>query len=114
MDNMNLYSLILLTEETVETASDVYSEVAEYGLQEYFVSGMGMLLVFVLFAAPLFLAVIPANIAKKKGRNFAGYYVFGYFALIPAIIVTLVLKPVEVKETKTKSMSEIINGRRRK
>lgn len=111
---MNLYSFMLLTEETAQAAEEVYSEVAHYGIKEYLVSGVGLLVVFVLFAAPLFLAVIPANIAKKKGRNFGGYYVFGYFALIPAIIVALVLKPVEVKEVKTKSMSEIINGRRKK
>jgi len=111
---MNLYSFMLLTEETAAATEEIYSEVANYGLKEYLVSGVGLLLVFVIFAAPLFLAVIPANIAKKKGRNFGGYYVFGYFALIPAIIVTLILKPVEVKENKTKSMSEIINGRRKK
>ena len=40
-----------------------------------------------IFVIPLFIATIPANIAKKKGRNFAGYYLFGYFAFIPALIV---------------------------
>lgn len=111
---MNLYSLILLTEESAGVTSEIAESandiVATYGLSEYLFTGFGMLFVFLFFAAPLFLAVIPARIAKNKGRNFAGYYVFGYFALIPAIIVVNVLKPVEMQDTRGKTMSEIIRG----
>ncbi len=38
------------------------------------------------------LAIIPSKIAKKKGYSGAGFYWFGFAALVPAIIVTCVLK----------------------
>ena len=109
-----LPNLILLSSETTdaaETVIDLNSEIANFGTRELLMTGGGILLITVLFFLPLFLAVIPANIAKKKGRNFAGYYVFGYFALIPAIIVTLIQKPVPQEEIKKKNMSDIARGR---
>jgi len=112
---MNLFSIMLLTAETsdsMQTALEMSEQIAEYGPKEYLFTGFGMLAVFVVFMAPLFLAVIPARIAKNKGRNFAGYYLFGYFALIPAIIVVNILKPVEMKPEKERSMRDIANGRR--
>ncbi len=94
-------------EETI----DLNSEVANFGPIEFLFSGFGLILLSALFVVPLFLAAIPANIAKKKGRNFAGYYLFGYFALIPAIIVTLVQKPVPRQETQKKTMRDIAGGK---
>lgn len=119
---MSISSLMFMVAEAAVSATEVTEEagqtlndyVSNYGVKEYLFTGAGMLILMVVFAAPLFLAVIPARIAKNKGRNFGGYYVFGYFALIPAIIVALVLKPVEVKEVKEKSMAEIIKGKKGK
>lgn len=91
-----------------EESSEVIEGMSNFGPLDYLMTGAGLLIMSALFILPLFLAVIPANIAQKKGRLFAGYYVFGYFALIPAIIVTLILKPVEKKDDgkKTRSMME--------
>ncbi|MBR0403791.1 MAG: SHOCT domain-containing protein [Eggerthellaceae bacterium] len=47
--------------------------------------------VFVLILS-LLLAVIPARIAKGKGYSFGGFYVFGFFFFIIALIVALVMK----------------------
>lgn len=40
----------------------------------------------------LLLAIIPARIAKKKGYSYAGFYVFGVFLWLVALIVALCLK----------------------
>ena len=37
------------------------------------------------------LAYIPANIARKKGYGFAGFYIFGIFLFLIALIVALCL-----------------------
>ena len=46
----------------------------------------------------LLLAVIPARIAAKKGYSFAGFYIFGVFFWLIALIVALVLKPKDVSQ----------------
>ena len=110
-----LDGFILLASETTtdaaQAAIDLNSEIANFGPLEFLMTGGGLIILSAIFVLPLFLAAIPANIAKKKGRNFAGYYLFGYFALIPAIIVTLIQKPIPQEELKKKSMSEIARGR---
>jgi len=38
------------------------------------------------------LAFIPAGMARKKGYSYGGFWVFGFFLFIPAIIVAAVAK----------------------
>lgn len=38
------------------------------------------------------LAIIPARIASKKGYSFAGFYVFGLFLFVIALVVSLLMK----------------------
>ena len=109
MTDRLLYGFLALAQ--AEPPADLNSAIAEFGPMEFLMTGGGLLILTAMFVVPLFLAAIPANIAKKKGRNFAGYYVFGYFALIPAIIVTLVQKPIPQEEIKKKSMSDIARGK---
>lgn len=40
----------------------------------------------------LLLAIIPAKIAAKKGYSFGGFYAFGVFFWLVALIVSLVVK----------------------
>ena len=49
----------------------------------------GATLVSLLIVAGL--AFIPANIAKKKGYSFGGFWVFGFFFFLIALIVSLCL-----------------------
>jgi surface polysaccharide O-acyltransferase-like enzyme len=107
-------SLILLTAEATEAAEEAINlndEIANFGLAQYLFSGFGLLILAAIFIIPLFIATIPANIAKKKGRNFGGYYLFGYFLFIPALIVALVVKPIPQEEIKKKSMADKAMGR---
>ena len=46
----------------------------------------------VFFLASFFLAIIPSKIAKNKGYSGVGFYFFGLFAFVPAIIVASVLR----------------------
>lgn len=54
------------------------------------------------------LAYIPANIARKKGYGFAGFYIFGVFLFIVALIVALCLsdKKQQLDEIKKAIYSE--------
>lgn len=45
----------------------------------------------VIMIAPFLLAIIPAKIAERKGRSFAGFYVFGLLLWPIALIVSLVI-----------------------
>jgi hypothetical protein len=38
------------------------------------------------------LAFIPANMARKKGYSYGGFWAFGFFLFIPAIIVAAVIE----------------------
>ena len=49
-----------------------------------------LVLVLALWAG---LAAIPAVIADKKGYNLFGFFFFGLFFFLPALIVTLLLQP---------------------
>lgn len=40
------------------------------------------------------LGLIPAVIARRKGRSFAGYWLFGFLFFIPALVVSLLVPPV--------------------
>ncbi len=48
---------------------------------------MEILYIIILIA----LAFIPANMAKKKGYSYGGFWVFGFFLWLPAIIVAACL-----------------------
>lgn len=54
------------------------------------------------------LAYIPANIARKKGYGFAGFYIFGVILFIVALIVALCLsdKKQQLDEIKKTIYSE--------
>lgn len=54
--------------------------------------GIGLIEWIILLATMTLLAIIPARIAWKKGYSFAGYYVFGFFLFVPAIIVALLIR----------------------
>lgn len=57
-----------------------------------FIVLLSVLIPVVLGLAIIFaLAYIPANIAKKKGYGFAGFYLFGLFFFLIALIVSLCL-----------------------
>lgn len=45
----------------------------------------------VLFIALALLAFIPATIAKRKGYSETGYYFFGLFFFLPALVVALLI-----------------------
>ena len=110
---MTGYFLLLSADatEAAEALNNLNSEIANFGPLEFIFSGFGLLIIAALFVVPLFIATIPANIAKKKGRNFAGYYLFAYFAFIPALIVTLVQKPVPKDDKQAKTMRSIASGK---
>lgn len=46
---------------------------------------------FVFFLVCAGLAFIPASIASRKGRSAGGFWIFGFFFLVPALIVALVI-----------------------
>ena len=46
----------------------------------------------VMIASFFLLAIIPAKIAAKKGYSFGGFYAFGVFFWLIALIVALVIK----------------------
>jgi hypothetical protein len=48
-------------------------------------------IIFAGFAISAALACIPASIASNKGRSFAGFWLFGLFALVIAIAVALLI-----------------------
>ena len=55
--------------------------------------GMAGLLIFIILVlgAAVGLAFIPANIAKKKGYSFGGFFVLGFFFFFIGLIVALCL-----------------------
>ena len=57
----------------------------------------------------LLLGLIPAFIAKKKGRNFWGWWLFGIILFIIALIAAIVIKPTEEAEERRK----LANGYKR-
>ena len=65
-------------------------------MDEFFNSiSANIIAVFLLAVAiPAFLAIIPSSIAKKKGHSGVGFYFFGLFLFIPALIVALCISDV--------------------
>lgn len=57
---------------------------------EYLYESLGALALLVVKAA---LAFIPASVARKKGRNEALFFVYGFFLFLIALIHILILKP---------------------
>lgn len=57
-----------------------------------------MLKYLIQFAISFGLAFIPANIAARKGRSAVGYWFFGFFAFIPALIVTSTVADLSRRE----------------
>ncbi len=55
--------------------------------------GLVALIVVAGFAIWVGLALIPAYVARQKGRSFAGYFVFGLVAFVLALIVAAVVPP---------------------
>lgn len=53
--------------------------------------GAPELLLFLILFVPL--GLIPAAIARRKGRSFAGFWIFGIFFWLIALIVALVIPP---------------------
>lgn len=66
------------------------------------------LLIFLLVAIVTFwLAYIPANIARKKGYGFAGFYILGLFSFLIALIISLCLSD---KKQQLDDMKKEINS----
>jgi hypothetical protein len=62
--------------------------------QYYDNNGSGAAAVFwVLFVVLLVVGAIPASIASGKGYSAAGFYFFGLFFFLPALIVSIFLQP---------------------
>lgn len=53
--------------------------------------------VFVFLLIPVLTAFLPANIASKKGYSAGGFYLFGLFFFIPALIVALMIQDKRVR-----------------
>jgi hypothetical protein len=47
---------------------------------------------FIVLVVVLALAVIPASIARSKGRSYVKWYIFGFFLFLPALIASLVVE----------------------
>lgn len=60
---------------------------------------MTPLFVMAFFIITALLALIPANVAHKKGYSFLWFYLFGFFCFIPAIMVALLLIPKIIVDT---------------
>ena len=58
-----------------------------------------------ILALAFSLPCIPAKIAKKKGYGFAGFYIFGLFLFLIALIVALCLSD---KNQQIESIKEVI------
>ena len=70
-----------------------------------FASNFPITVVVILFVVLLGLAIglafIPASIAKKKGYSKGGFWTFGFFAFLPALIVSLSIPPHPKKVVET-------------
>ena len=59
-------------------------------------SGIGIagaiIIMVISLGAAVGLAFIPASMARKKGYSYGGFWAFGFFLLIPAIIVAAVIE----------------------
>ena len=60
--------------------------------------------------AILILPVIPASIAKKRGYSAVGFYFFGLFLFVPALIVALVIQDKQLKFKMSNNSLGVSNG----
>ena len=60
---------------------------------------MGGALFFSLFVINAALACIPASIAQKKGRSFGGFWLFGFFFFLIALVVALLIGDASEPDT---------------
>lgn len=56
-------------------------------------AGAGVLIWLICLGAAAGLAFIPANIAKKKGYSYGGFWALGFFFFLIGLIVALCLDP---------------------
>jgi hypothetical protein len=74
-----------------------------------------VLVLIVAIGAALLLALIPGAIARSKGHSFLGFYFFGLFFFLPALIVALVIRQDNVRTgdvVKLRKMVNLNNGDR--
>jgi len=62
---------------------DYYSSIAAFWI----------VYLLVMLGVAVGLAFIPASVARKKGYSYGGFWCFGFFAFVPAIIVAACIKP---------------------
>jgi len=60
-------------------------------MSSYGYAGITGIWIFVMLIG-VGLAFIPATIARKKGYSYGGFWVFGFFLFLPALIVALVIQ----------------------
>lgn len=58
----------------------------------YYGYGIGFVGWIIAIGIAVGLAFIPATIARKKGYSYGGFWAFGFFLFIPALIVALVIQ----------------------
>ena len=51
-----------------------------------------LLYILIIIGVSVGLAFIPSSIAKKKGYSAGGFWAFGFFAFLPALIVALCIR----------------------
>ena len=56
------------------------------------ITGAQVIIILGIILLGIILPLIPADIAKKKGYSFGGFYAFGFFFFIPALIVALLME----------------------
>ena len=62
-----------------------------------------------LLTAP-FAALIPAFIAQSKGRSFLGFYVYGFFFWLIALIHSLVMEPAKTRRPNFEHTTSLSNN----
>jgi len=68
---------------------DIYKTRRLFAVSYYGYYGLGWLGWLIIVGVRVGLAFIPANIAGKKGYSYGGFWVFGFFLFLPALIVAL-------------------------
>jgi hypothetical protein len=66
------------------------------------------LLIFLIIVG--LLALIPANIAAKKGRDFALWWIYGFFLFIVALIHALMMESLEEKAVRQDAYKKLAAG----
>ena len=71
--------------------------------------GDGEFAALFLLTAP-FIALIPAFIAQSKGRSFLGFYVYGFFFWLIALIHSLVMEPAKTRRPNFEHTTSLSNN----